>query len=89
MNKTNPWKASTVVLAGALAFVLASPDGGINEATAEKQPRMRAALHNLKQAENQLSKASHDKGGHRVAALAATRAAIAQVKEGIKHDNRN
>jgi len=87
MNKLNPWKASTVVLAGALAFVVGSGDFGVNEATAEKQPRMRAALYSLKQAENQLAKASHDKGGHRVKALAATRTAISQVSKAIEHDN--
>jgi hypothetical protein len=40
------------------------------EAAAEKQPHMRAALAALVTARNQLDKASHDKGGHRVKALA-------------------
>lgn len=80
------WKASTMVLAGTLAYVVAS-GGGATEAQAEKQPRMRAALYNLEQAKNNLEKATHDKGGHRVKALAATKTAIDQVKKGIAHDN--
>ncbi|MCA9617531.1 MAG: hypothetical protein KC731_00830 [Myxococcales bacterium] len=82
----NPWKLSTLTLAGALAFVLAGPTA-IPEAGAEAQPHMRAALATLRTAESQLVKATHDKGGHRIAALAATRQAIAQVEKGIAYDN--
>ncbi|MFT5432997.1 MAG: hypothetical protein ACI9OJ_003702 [Myxococcota bacterium] len=55
--------------------------------TMEKQPRMKAALASLIVAKNQLKKSSHDKGGHRVKALAATNIAIAQVQKGIGFDN--
>ncbi len=87
MRNNRLWKTSTVLLAGALTYVLAV--GATPEAHAERQPRMRAALDLLQKAESQLEKASHDKGGHRVKALAATRTAIAQVKKGIKHDNKH
>ena len=50
----------------------------------EDQPHMQAALDALKQAEQHLNEAKHDKGGHRVAALKATREAIKHVEEGMK-----
>ena len=50
----------------------------------EDQPHMQAALDALKQAEQHLNEAKHDKGGHRVAALKATREAIRHVQEGMK-----
>ena len=58
-------------------------------AAAEPQPHMAAALAALKTAEGELAQASHDKGGHRVAALAQIRSAIKQVELGIRFDNRN
>jgi hypothetical protein len=85
----NYWKISTFVLAAALACVVGG--GFIGEAAAEKeaQPHMRAALVNLKQARNQLEKATHDKGGHRVKALELTNSAITEVEKGIQADNNN
>jgi len=56
-------------------------------AFAERQPRMNAALVHLQKAKMQLSKASWDKGGHRVAALKHIQIAINQVKKGIVFDN--
>ena len=50
----------------------------------EDQPHMQAALDALKQAEHHLQEAKHDKGGHRVKALAATREAIKHVEAGMK-----
>src|SRR5215471_12778768 len=50
----------------------------------EDQPHMQAALDALKQAEQHLNEAKHDKGGHRVAALKATRDAIKHVEAGMK-----
>lgn len=61
----------------------------ISTAVADRQPLMRDALQNLKQAETALQNAAHDKGGHRVKALELTRAAIVQVEKGIKFDNRH
>jgi hypothetical protein len=82
-TQTLLWKASTLGLAGALAFVLSSAD---NVANAEGQPHMRTALSTLKVARSQLEKATHDKGGHRAAALKLTDQAIDQVKKGIEFD---
>lgn len=47
------------------------------------QPHMQAALDALISAEHELSVAEADKGGHRVAALRATRDAIVETREGI------
>jgi len=87
MTKLNPWKLSTLFFAGALAFTLAS--SSLPEAQAEKQPHMRAALSQLKAAKHQLKVSTHDKGGHRVKAMALTTQAIQQVEKGIAFDNRN
>lgn len=50
------------------------------------QGHMQAALMALTTAENQLLKATPDKGGHRVKALALVRQAKAEVKAGISYD---
>lgn len=55
----------------------------------EDQPHMQAALDALKQAEQHLNEAKHDKGGHRVAALKATREAIRHVEMGMKVGDKN
>lgn len=81
----NYWKLSTLVLAGALAFVTFN---SIEPAQADAQPRMQA-LAQLKVAKHQLERATPDKGGHRVKALAATNVAIAEVEKGIAYDNQN
>jgi hypothetical protein len=88
MNTLSLYKLTSMVFAGALALVVASPSG-IENADAEAQPHMRAAVNNLRQAESQLEKASHDKGGHRAAALAATRTAIAEAEKAIAFDNKH
>lgn len=79
----NPWKLTSFALASALALSLVPAVG------ADPQPKMRDALDHLQTAEQVLQGAAHDKGGHRAKALELTRAAITQVKAGIKFDNRN
>jgi hypothetical protein len=74
-----------------IALPSAASDEPVPAAVAEAvplggQPHMTSALSALRTAEAQLAKATHDKGGHRVKALAHVRAAIAQVKQGIAHD---
>jgi hypothetical protein len=83
----NPWKWTTLILATMLVVVVGW--GGVQTSNAEKQPLMQSALTHLVKAKKLLNKATHDKGGHRVKAIAHTKKAIKQVKEGIKHDNRN
>jgi Spy/CpxP family protein refolding chaperone len=79
----NPWKLTSFALAGALALSFVPAVG------ADPQPKMHDALDHLQNAERVLQNAAHDKGGHRVKALELTRAAITQVKAGIRYDNRN
>jgi hypothetical protein len=50
---------------------------------------MRDALTDLRQAATRLEQADHDKGGHRAKALEYTRAAIREVEEGVRFDNRH
>jgi hypothetical protein len=56
---------------------------------AEPQPKMGAALADLEAARAKLEHATHDKGGHREKALELVDAAIAQIKEGMRFDNRH
>jgi hypothetical protein len=72
-----------------VAVVSAFVGGFATQAFADKQPMMRAALGNLQQAKANLEKATTDKGGHRVKALALVNEAIEQVQKGIEFDNRN
>jgi len=78
-----PWKLTSLMLAGVLALQ------NVSTVAADAQPKMRAALDHLNAAERALQEASHDKGGHRAKALELTQAAAAEVKAGIKFDNRN
>lgn len=80
----NPWKPTSFVLATLFVASL-----GMNAAGAERQPLMRDALRNLKDAQLALKNASHDKGGHRAKALELTRAAIVHVEKGIAFDNKH
>ena len=48
---------------------------------------MRVAIRELREAKVALERASHDHGGHRVKALEATNAAIAEVEAGIAWAN--
>lgn len=82
--KSNPWKFSTFVLAGALVVMAANQF--LPQADAA-QPHMKAALELLEKAHGQLEKATADKGGHRVKAMQHVKAAMDAVKDGIKHDN--
>ncbi len=84
----DPWKISTLVLAGAVALVagctvdVRSPEGG-------GQPHMEKALQFLREAHQQLQAAAHNKGGHRAAAEQATAEAIHQTEEGIRFANQH
>lgn len=67
---------------------LASSLRGDAPAVAENQPRMQRALAGLTDARALLEKAEHNKGGWRVAAIAATDKAIAETKRGMAFDNK-
>jgi len=82
--RINFWKVSTLALAAALGLSLTMPS-----ADAERQPHMKNALGYLNSARTELSRATADKGGHRVKAMAAVDEAIVQVKKGMAFDNKN
>ena len=85
--RTNPWKVTTFVLAGALAIALALP--AITSADAgNPQPHMKAALSATRTAKRQLNKAAHNKGGHRAKALQLVTQAEAEIEKGIAVGNR-
>jgi len=65
----------TAVAASATAF----PDAAAEAA----QPHMDAALADLQSALHQLEIAIHDKGGHRVKAIALVKEAISETTKGI------
>ena len=77
----------------AVALIAASAGAGTmyfatNEAGAEAQPHMRAALNSLQSARGQQLAATADKGGHRAKAIDLVNAAIEQTNLGIAYDNR-
>lgn len=76
----NPWKLTSLLLATTTLLGVAA---------AEPQPVMRDALSELREAATRLEHADRDKGGHREKALELTRAAIREVEEGIRYDNRH
>ena len=69
-----------------LAILIASSAFIASQALAD-QPNMEAALASLQQAKDSLQRANADKGGHRINAIKAVDAAIAQVKAGIAFDS--
>jgi hypothetical protein len=82
----NVWKASSLVLAGALALVVGR-NAMVSDVAAEPQPAMKLAEERLIEAKRILEAATPDKGGHRVKAIGAVKLAIEEVREGIKYDN--
>ncbi|MGA9814942.1 MAG: hypothetical protein WBQ64_19330 [Terriglobales bacterium] len=50
---------------------------------------MSAALQNLREAQQNLQRASRDKGGHREKAVRLVDQAIAEVEAGMRYDNRH
>jgi hypothetical protein len=51
------------------------------------EPHMAAALEHLRQAQQELERASQDKGGHRVKAIQLIQQAQNQVEQGIQYYN--
>ncbi len=91
MKSTTVWKLSSLVFAGLAAFAFASTKiadawAGGPEGACTGQPHMAAALGSLETAKAELKSAEHDKGGWRVAAIAATDKAIAETIRGCEFD---
>lgn len=73
-------------LAMPLVAVAAFGGGMVASSARADQPYMHAALDQLRAARDTLQRGTPDKGGHRVAAIRAVDAAIAEVKAGIGFD---
>jgi hypothetical protein len=78
-----PWKED---LMNARTYLIACVTLFTSVACFAAQPNMHAALASLEQAKETLQRATPDKGGHRVKAIKAVDAAIAEVKAGIEYD---
>ncbi|HKV41175.1 MAG TPA: hypothetical protein VJX67_18360 [Blastocatellia bacterium] len=75
--------SATFVLLGPLVLV-----PGTTKASVERHPLIRRAINALRSARTDLQNASHDYCGHRVAALEASNAALAQLQQALECDAR-
>jgi hypothetical protein len=73
----------TFLLAGAALIFAACADQGYGPGPGRVQGHMVNALQSLNAANNELSQASHDKGGHRVSTMRLINQAINEVNAGI------
>jgi hypothetical protein len=55
----------------------------------ESQPEMAAAMQHLREAQQNLSSASRDKGGHRARALQLVEQALRETEAGMRYDDRH
>jgi hypothetical protein len=82
----------SVVLTGVClvgGLLLTAPRPATAAGGKEDYPRLRHALHELREARKELKTAAHDFGGHREKALKATNAAIRQVELCLKSRGEN
>ncbi|HEV3317124.1 MAG TPA: hypothetical protein VG488_09155 [Candidatus Angelobacter sp.] len=67
----------------------APPQGGKEKHERnEKHPHIRAAIHELEEARNELKRADHDFGGHRDEAVEAVDKAINQLRQALQYDKK-
>jgi hypothetical protein len=80
---------ASFALALTLAFTHTAPAAPNAAASpAEPHPHIRAAIHELREARNELKTAAHDFGGHRDEALEATDKAIRELEACLKYDKK-
>ena len=60
----------------------------VSAQSAERHPHIRTALRELEQAREELRRADHDFGGHRVDAVAACDRAIEQLRVALQFDRK-
>ena len=78
-----------ILAIGVMLSIFSLPVTVAASADDDDQPHMKAALESLRQAEQHLKEAAHDKGGHREAALKATQEAIKHTEMGMKAGAKN
>lgn len=91
MKKTLLAVAATLALAAAVILPLnvpARPTGAPSPAAQreERHPEIRAAIRHLEQARDNLQRAAHDFGGHRVKALEHTNQALEECQKALEFD---
>ena len=79
---------AVVALASTMALTGTAPAAPNAASPAEPHPHIRAALHELREARQELKTAAHDFGGHRDEAVEATDKAIRQLEECLKYDKK-
>ena len=82
MSSSSSLDRRQIILAGAAMATLGAALGTVQTAEAD-QPHMRSALQSLRNAQGQLSIATHNKSGHRENALNLVNQAIGEVEAGI------
>jgi len=85
------WKLiplAAIVVFASVTFVRMAAGSPTPPGPCYDQPNMAAALSSLKAAHASLSKAEHNKGGWRVAAIEATNKAITETERGCAFSNR-
>ena len=82
MSSSSSLDRRQIILAGAAVATLGAALGTVQMAEAD-QPHMRSALQSLRNAQEQLSVATHNKSGHRENALNLVNQAIGEVEAGI------
>lgn len=80
-----------ILTAGALTFALSMPaisQDKDEHMKGEKHPEIRAAIHHLQEAKNNLEHAAHDFGGHRAKALEHVNEALRECNEALTFDKK-
>ena len=81
-------KASVIGIATALSVTFAMASSSFAETIAQEMrehPRIAKAIREIDDAIKYLEAAPHDFGGHKVKAIADSRAAVAELREAIKY----
>ena len=78
----NYWKPLALCSIAGLVTTLGLQTANAGNGPCHDQPNMAAALKSLREARASLEKAEHNKGGWRVAAIAATDTAIKETDRG-------
>jgi transcription elongation GreA/GreB family factor len=78
----------TLPLAATSANPARPTNPAVRVAHPEPHPQITAAIRSLERAKDHLEKAAHDFGGHRVEAIQAIDAAIAQLKVCLQYDKK-